>query len=99
MIKTDEVIYRTRTQEEYDWLMQELEREGCEWALEKKPTEFDAFSICKSDTHILVYNKALTYGRGEYCKKFYKDQEYIEVSDIMEEETEAQDKTEEETDA
>lgn len=99
MIKTDEVIYRTRTQEEYDWLMQELEREGCEWGTRKKPTEFDAFSIRKSDTHILVYNKGLTYGSGEYFKKFYKGQECIEVSDIMEEETEAKDKTEEETDA
>ena len=99
MIKTDEVIYRTRTQEEYDWLMQELEREGCEWGTRKKPTEFDAFSILKSDTHIFVYNKALTYGGGEHRKKFYKGQEFIEVSDLMEEETDAQDKTEEETDA
>lgn len=99
MIKTDKVIYRTRTQEEYDWLMQELEREGCEWDPIKKPTEFDAFSICKSDTHIFVYNKQLTYGGGEHRKKFYKGQEHIEVSDLMEEETEAQDKTEEESDA
>lgn len=101
MIKTNNVIYRTRTQEEYDWLMQELEKEGCEWGTRKKPTEFDAFSIRKSDTHIFVYNKALTYGGGEYRKKFYKGQECIEVSDLMETEKEmdAQDKTEEETDA
>lgn len=101
MIKTDKVIYRTRTQEEYDWLMQELEREGCEWGTRKKPTEFDAFSIRKSDTHIFVYNKALTYAGGEHRKKFYKGQECIEVSDLTgtEKETDTQDKTEEETDA
>lgn len=91
MIKTDKVIYRTRTLEEYNWLMQELERGGCEWGTRKKPTEFDAFSIRKSDTHIFVYNKALTYGGGEHRKTFYKGQEFIEVSDLME--------TEEETDA
>ena len=96
MIKTDKVIYRTRTQEEYDWLMQELEREGCEWGTRKKPTEFDAFSIRKSDTHIFVYNKALTYGGGEHRKTFYKGQEFIEVSDLMENEkkTEILDKLE-----
>ena len=31
MIKTDKVIYRTRTQKEYDWLMRELEDAGCIW--------------------------------------------------------------------
>lgn len=91
LIKTDKVIYRTRTLEEYNWLMQELERGGCEWGTRKKPTEFDAFSIRKSDTHIFVYNKALTCGGGEHRKTFYKGQEFIEVSDLME--------TEEETDA
>lgn len=90
MIKTDKVVYRTRTREEYDWLMQELEREGCEWGTRKKPTEYDAFSIRKSDTHILVYNKAITYGGGEYFKKFYKGLECIEVSDIMEDEDESE---------
>lgn len=31
-MKTDKVVYRTKTREEYDWLMQELEKEGCKWS-------------------------------------------------------------------
>ena len=101
MIKTDEVIYRIRTQEEYDWLMEKLEEAGCVWITRRKPTESDVFYMYKSNTCIFFEDKKLTYADFDFCKNEldYKDYEFIEVSDLMEEETDAQDKTEEETDA
>ncbi len=103
MIKTDKAVYRTKTQEEYDWLMEKLEEAGCVWTTGRKPTELDTFHIYKSDTCIFVEDKKLIYAGFDFYKNEsdYKDYEFIEVSDLMEteEETDAQDKTEEETDA
>lgn len=84
MIKTDKVIYRTRTQEEYDWLMEELDKADCMWIDGEFPTESNVFSVLVSDTYIIVDNKELTYGkRGDYGI-FYDGREYIKVSDLME---------------
>lgn len=38
-MKTDKVIYRTRTQEEYDWLMRKLEAYGLKWATGSLPAD------------------------------------------------------------
>ena len=101
MIKTDRVIYRTRTQEEYDWLMEKLKEAGCKWQGKINPIEEAIFYTFKSDTCIFVKNKELGYGDSRnYYKEFYEGREIIEVSDLMETEKEpnSQDKTEEETD-
>lgn len=87
MIKTDKVIYRTRTQEEYDWLMKELGDAGCRWHFGQKTTDFeDTWEIYKSGTCISVENKELTYmslTRYKEDLNEFKNYDYIEVSDLM----------------
>lgn len=85
MIKTDKVIYRTRTQEEYDWLIERLKEAVCKWNTGSKPTELDIFHTYKSDTCIFVEDKKITYADSDFCKNEsdYKDYEFIEVSDLM----------------
>lgn len=96
MIKTDKVIYRTRTQEEYDWLMEKLEEAGLKWAngsLPTAPEEADNWEGYLSETCIYLDDKMITYADFNFCKteSDFKDYEFIEVSDLIE--------TEEETDA
>lgn len=96
MIKTDKVIYRTRTHEEYDWLMEKLEEAGLKWAngsLPTAPEEADNWEGYLSETCIYLDDKMITYADFNFCKteSDFKDYEFIEVSDLIE--------TEEETDA
>lgn len=101
MIKTDKVIYRARTQEEYDWLTEKLEGYGFMWAGGKLPTEVNNWRRYFTETCINFKDKIMMFADFDFYKNesYYKDYEFIEVSDLMEEETETQDKTEEETDA
>lgn len=107
MIKTDKVIYRTRTQEEYNWLMDRLEEADCEWLGGDSPISGKVLcDSIKSDSYILADKKTLSFVTEELLNYYFNDLngdcfEVIEVSDLMEteEETDAQDKTEEETDA
>lgn len=89
MIKTDKVIYRTRTQEEYDWLMEKLEEAGCMWVTEKKPTELNIFNRHGSDTCIVVKNKGLFFiedGDFDDFEMLLEGFERVEVSELMENE-------------
>ena len=104
MIRTDKVIYRTRTQEEYDWLMEKLEKAGCRWTDGYFPTALKEDSNWReyfSETCIRTDVGRLSFADFDFYfykdKSEYEDYEFIEVSDLMEEETDAQDKTEEET--
>lgn len=107
MIKTDKVIYRTRTQEEYDWLMEKLDEAGCKWLGGDSPISGKVLcDSIKSDFYILTDKKTLSFVTEELLNYYFNDLngdcfEVIEVSDLMEteEETEAQDDTEEETGA
>ncbi len=106
MIKTDKVVYRTRTREEYDWLMGKLDEAGCEWRSGEQPRksgDANYWGLFSSDCCIDLSRKLLTCAEfGFYDNDLdYKDYEFIEVSDLMEteKETDTQDKTEEETDA
>lgn len=86
MIKTDRVIYRTRTQEEYDWLMQELEKAGCIWREGNPPTRQKPYwKNFRSDTCIRLRNKKITYEGSDYYEydPDEGDYEFIEVSDLM----------------
>lgn len=83
MIKTDEVIYRIRTQEEYDWLMQELEKAGCRWMDGTKPSKLAIFYIHISNTYIYIKDKKLSYGGYDHYRLYHNSEECIEVSDIM----------------
>lgn len=100
MIKINNVIYRTRTQEEYDWLMEKLEAAGCEWSSGEHPSDYDKNWILNiSDYCIWVNEKIILFSNVEYFYDDYKDTqnyEIIEVSDLMESEkkTEILDKLE-----
>lgn len=101
-MKTDKVIYRTRTQEEYDWLMEQLEEAGCEWLGGGSP--ICGNEICdsaKSDSYISTDKKTLSFLDEELLNYYFKNpngdcRKLIDVSDIMEdkEETEILDKLE-----
>lgn len=90
MIKTDKVIYRTRTQREYNWLMEKLEEAGCRWYFGQKATDCDdTWEMYESETCIPVDNKELKYMSLIYYEEHldeFKNYDYIEVSDLMENE-------------
>lgn len=90
MIKTDKVIYHTRTQEEYKWLMEQLEKAECLWSSEDSIKDYEAFSTFLSGTCIRMEKKALKSSGLDYYKTVeeYSDYEFIEVSDLMENEKE-----------
>ena len=99
MIKTDKVVYRTRTQEEYDWLMDRLDEAGCEWLGGGSP--ICGKEICnstKSDSYICVENETISFFDEDYLYDYLEniDYEVIEVSDLMknEKKTEILDKLE-----
>lgn len=80
MIKTDKVVYRTGTVEEYDWLMEKLDEAGCEWLGGGNPTDDDIeWALDMVGAYILVNNKIISYSDSTP-----KDYEYIRVSDLME---------------
>ena len=86
MIKTDEVIYRARTQEEYDWLMRELEDADCCWSNGKSASQEKIHYVYLLDTVIWVNNKTIMYGTYGFYKNNQQEcdaYEFIEVSDLM----------------
>ena len=85
MIKTDKVIYHTRTQEEYDWLMEQLEDADCCWGNGELATKGNYYYMCLYATCIRVNDKTITADGIDFYKdnSKYKDYEFIEVSDIM----------------
>ena len=88
MIKTDKVVYRTRTQEEYDWLMEKLEKAGCEWGSGSLPTEINYWVRNFAETCICLNDKSIMHSGFAFFKaeSDYKDYEFIKVSDLMENE-------------
>lgn len=86
MIKTDKVIYHTKTQEEYDWLMDGLDDADCEWQGGGSP--ISGKEVCdsaKSDSYILIEGKTISFsGEEDYFYDYYEgNYEIIEVSDLM----------------
>ena len=90
MIETDKVIYHTKTQEEFNWLMRELEEAGCVWLSGAKLPKIDVFSEYGLNCCIRLANQRMTYQNFDFYKNEpdYKDYEFIEVSDLMEDEEE-----------
>ena len=66
-------IYRTRTQEDYDALMVELEEKGCEWLSGHKPTSKDYWSEDKENTCVTISGKDITFDSIEWHKEEYPD--------------------------
>lgn len=95
MIKTDKVVYRTRTQEEYDWLMEKLEEVGFMWAsgsLPTAPRQADNWERYSTKTCINCENERIVFADFDFYKNEsdYKDYKFIEVSDLMETEKETE---------
>lgn len=89
MIKTDKVVYRTRTQEEYDWLMEKLDEEGCRWENGEQPrTARVRFRDFRSDLCIHLENKKIFHACFAFLNGHpgFRDYEILEVSDMMENE-------------
>lgn len=89
MIKTDRAIYRTRTLKEYDWLMKKLEEAGCMWAggsFPASPKQADNWKRYYIETCINCENEIITFADFDFYKNEseYKDYEFIEVSELME---------------
>ncbi len=85
-------LYRTRTQEEYDWLMEELKAEGYEWDQGVSPTEdryTHHFNFYKNQTVIWAGeyyrgSDSITYADVDLAIEEYPDEPIIEVSELME---------------
>ena len=60
-------IYHTKTQEDYDALMVELERQGCKWLSGHKPTSWNDWSLFREDTCIRLDDDTIT----QSFKSFY----------------------------
>lgn len=88
IIKTDKVVYRTRTQEEYDWLMEKLEEAGCEWRSRSKLFDLNLFFEYSPYFAVRLKNKKASYSvLDSYTNnRNYKYYDFIEVSDLMENE-------------
>ena len=85
MIKTDKVIYRTRTQEEYDWLMEQLEGADCWWDIGSLPTDEDFYHMYSSNTCIWVEDKTISFADISCYRNnpMYECYQFIEVSYLM----------------
>ena len=67
-------IYHTETQEDYDALMAELERQGCKWLSGQKPTEVTTnWKSYLSETCVGVNKKVVAYAKKNYYTLRYPD--------------------------
>ena len=66
-------IYHTATQEDYNALMIELEKDGCYWGSSKRPpTEINTWIVNNESTVIFLKNNfELTYSNISYSKERY----------------------------
>lgn len=87
MIKTDKVVYRTRTQEEFFWIIDRLDEAGCKWIDGRFPGDYDEEWVSpKWVSHIWVRNEKISCSDTDCFYDYYKDRqdfEIIEVQDLM----------------
>lgn len=76
-IRSTNIVVHTKTQEEYDRLMQILEDKGYKWVIKGKPTELNIWAVHKENTCIRLENKGLGYARKGFYEE-HKD-EYGEI--------------------
>ena len=90
MIKADKVIYRTRTQEEFFWIIDRLDEARCKWFDGRLPGDYDEEWVSPTGvSYIWVRNEKISWSDTECFYDYYKDRqdyEFIEVSDLMENE-------------
>ena len=84
-MNTNKAVYHTKTQEEYDWLMAQLENEGCRWSYRVSLKSFDVFRDNNSQVYIRVTKNNMGYSYLNFYEndEEYRDYEFIEVSDLM----------------
>ena len=70
-------IYRTRTQEDYNSLMVELEKQEYKWLSRVKPTSRDYWSEEKENTCVAISGKDITFDSIEWYKKECPDEPII----------------------
>lgn len=70
-------IYHTKTQEDYDALMKELELRGILWIAGGKPTNINIWEVCKEDTCVICDNKTLSH-----CSVIGKNNAYPNITTI-----------------
>ena len=80
-------IYRTKTQEDYNSLMVELEKQGLEWFGKYKPTSQDYWSKNKENTCILIIYKYISCGPIEWHEEAYPLVPIVEYKADKKEET------------
>ena len=80
-------IYCTRTQEDYNSLMVELEKQGLEWFGKYKPTSQDYWSKNKENTCILIIYKYISCGPIEWHEEAYPLVPIVEYKADKKEET------------
>lgn len=71
-------IYHVETQEDYNSLMVELEKQGFIWDSGHNPTHFKYWSKNKENTCIAISGKKITFGSIEWYKEEYPDISIIE---------------------
>ena len=71
-------IYCTRTQEDYNSLMLELEKQGYKWLSGRKPTDFRYWEQNKENTCIKISGKFITFNSIKWHKGEYPDHSIIE---------------------
>ena len=71
-------VYHTETQEDYNYLMVELEEKGYKWLSGYKPTSRNYWSEDKENTCITISDKDITFDSIEWYKEEYPDISIIE---------------------
>ncbi|ECJ9746337.1 DUF3310 domain-containing protein [Listeria monocytogenes] len=67
-------LYHTETQEDYNALMIELEKKGCLWIVEEKPTKCNCWYMFKEDTVIAIEHASTLCVRPKsHCERVYPD--------------------------
>ena len=72
-------IYHTETEEDYNSLMVELEKQGFRWGgvYGEKPTRESYYKVYTSETTITTYTDAIRYGCVKDDMKSYPDEPII----------------------
>ena len=81
-------IYHTETQQDYNSLMVELEKQGYKWLSGYKPTSKNYWNEDKENTCITISGKDITFDSIEWHKKEYPDPSIIEYKAGKQGETE-----------
>ena len=71
-------LYHTQTREDYNALMDDLDKKGFEWLSGHKPHKFDGFEEYQSKTILEVSDDGIGYFSMSFYKQNYNEVEVIE---------------------